>query len=72
MGVVEGGFGQVTAVSLDSAGDVVVFHRGEKSWDGSTFTGNRLREPKLPITRPPILHMAKDTGRVLHKWGENL
>ncbi|KAK4321848.1 hypothetical protein Pmani_007385 [Petrolisthes manimaculis] len=71
VGALEGGFGQVTAVSLDSAGDVVIFHRGERSWDGSTFRGNRLRDPKLPITRPAIIHMAKDTGRILHKWGEN-
>ncbi|XP_050701944.1 peptidyl-glycine alpha-amidating monooxygenase B-like isoform X1 [Eriocheir sinensis] len=65
-------YGQVVAVALDSDGDVVVFHRGEHAWDGSTFTaGNVLRNKKDVITQPTLLHLKKDTGEILHKWGEN-
>ncbi|KAG0719757.1 Peptidyl-glycine alpha-amidating monooxygenase [Chionoecetes opilio] len=63
-------YGQVVAVALDSAGDVVVFHRGERSWDGSTFTGNTLRDKTNPIVTPTLLHLSKDTGHIMHRWGE--
>ena len=59
-------------MALDSAGDVVVFHRGEKSWDGSTFKGNILRDKTNPINSPTLLHLRKDTGHIIDKWGENL
>lgn len=66
-------YGQVVAVALDSEGDVVVFHRGEQSWDGSSFTdGNVLRNKQNVIKRPALLHLKKDTGELLHKWGEKL
>ncbi|XP_045113958.1 peptidyl-glycine alpha-amidating monooxygenase B-like isoform X5 [Portunus trituberculatus] len=64
-------YGQVVAVALDSAGDVVVFHRGERSWDGSTFKGNILRDTSKPIKSPTLLHLRKDTGHIIDKWGEN-
>lgn len=64
-------YGQVVAVALDSHGDVVVFHRGERSWDGSTFIGNDLRDKDNAISQPTLIHLNKDTGQILHKWGEN-
>lgn len=64
-------YGQVVAVALDSHGDVVVFHRGERSWDGSTFIGNDLRDKTNAISQPTLIHLNKDTGQILHKWGEN-
>lgn len=63
-------YGQVVAVALDSAGDVVVFHRGEKSWDGATFRSNTLRDTTDPIKSPTLLHLRKDTGHIINKWGE--
>ncbi|KAG7168660.1 Peptidyl-glycine alpha-amidating monooxygenase-like [Homarus americanus] len=64
-------YGQVVAVALDSHGDVVVFHRGNQTWDGSTFVGNTLKNKKKTIAEPALLHLDKDTGHILHKWGEN-
>ncbi|XP_063589457.1 peptidyl-glycine alpha-amidating monooxygenase A-like isoform X2 [Penaeus indicus] len=65
-------YGQVVAVALDSKGDVVVFHRGERRWDGSTFIQNTLRDKKHPITQPTLLHLHKENGQIIDKWGENL
>ncbi|KAK7072789.1 hypothetical protein SK128_007896, partial [Halocaridina rubra] len=65
-------YGQVTAVALDSKGDVVVFHRGSRSWDGSTFVGNKLRDSKNAISQPTLIHLKGDSGEILHRWGENI
>lgn len=64
-------YGQVVAVALDSKGDVVVFHRGERTWDGSTFIGNKLRDTKTTISQPTLIHLNKDSGKIMDKWGEN-
>ncbi|XP_037781431.1 peptidyl-glycine alpha-amidating monooxygenase A-like isoform X4 [Penaeus monodon] len=64
-------YGQVVAVALDSKGDVVVFHRGERRWDGSTFIQNTLRDQEHPITQPTLLHLHKENGQIIDKWGEN-
>ncbi|XP_042891755.1 peptidyl-glycine alpha-amidating monooxygenase B-like isoform X4 [Penaeus japonicus] len=64
-------YGQVVAVALDSKGDVVVFHRGERRWDGSTFIQDTLRDQEHPITQPTLLHLHKDNGQIIDKWGEN-
>ncbi|XP_064111152.1 peptidyl-glycine alpha-amidating monooxygenase B-like isoform X2 [Macrobrachium nipponense] len=64
-------YGQVVAVALDSKGDVVVFHRGERAWDGSTFIGNKLRDTKTTISQPTLIHLNKDSGQIMDRWGEN-
>lgn len=64
-------YGQVVAVALDSAGDVVVFHRGERTWDGSTFIGNKLRNLQTSISQPTLIHLKKDSGEILDRWGED-
>ena len=65
-------YGQVVAVALDSQGDVIVFHRGERPWDGSTFINNQLRDTKTPISQPTLIHLQKDSGHIIDKWGDNL
>lgn len=65
-------YGQVVAVALDSKGDVLVFHRGERRWDGSTFIQDTLRDQEHPITQPALLHLHKENGQIIDKWGENL
>ncbi|ROT68590.1 hypothetical protein C7M84_013243 [Penaeus vannamei] len=64
-------YGQVVAVALDSKGDVLVFHRGERRWDGSTFIQDTLRDQEHPITQPALLHLHKENGQIIDKWGEN-
>ncbi|XP_045597192.2 peptidyl-glycine alpha-amidating monooxygenase B isoform X2 [Procambarus clarkii] len=63
-------YGQVVAVAIDSHGDVLVFHRGERSWDGSTFVGDKLRDTKNAIAQATLLHLNKNNGQILHEWGE--
>ncbi|XP_076055951.1 peptidyl-glycine alpha-amidating monooxygenase B-like isoform X2 [Oratosquilla oratoria] len=63
--------GQVVAVALDSQNDVLVFHRGKRVWDGSTFIGNTLRNQEHPIEEATLIHLQRNTGEVLHKWGAN-
>ncbi|RXG68440.1 Peptidyl-glycine alpha-amidating monooxygenase [Armadillidium vulgare] len=64
--------GQVTAVSIDSRGDVVIFHRADRIWDGSTFNSeNVLLSKDKPIEKATILHLRRDSGKVMHEWGAN-
>ncbi|KAK6105982.1 Copper type II ascorbate-dependent monooxygenase C-terminal domain family protein [Brugia pahangi] len=47
--------GQVSALSFDSFGNLVIFHRGSRSWDSMSFDmGNNLRD-KRPIMEDVIL-----------------
>ena len=65
--------GQVTAVAIDSKGDVVIFHRGEVKWDATSYiAGNILKDQSSPIAQATLLHLHKETGRVMHQWGANL
>ncbi|CAL4061158.1 unnamed protein product, partial [Meganyctiphanes norvegica] len=64
-------FGQVVAVATDSKGDVIVFHRGERQWDGAAFVGDSLRDTSNPIQQSTLLHLNKETGQIKDQWGEN-
>lgn len=66
--------GQVTAVALDSHGNVVIFHRGKRIWDSSTFdVHNRFRqEAQGLIQENTILTFDQGMGNVIQEWGGNL
>ncbi|CAG0902557.1 unnamed protein product [Darwinula stevensoni] len=65
--------GQVTAVSLDPLGRVVLFHRGDRVWDGTTFDlRNRLRNANRgPISSDTILILQPSDGHLLESWGKD-
>lgn len=64
--------GQVSGVTLDNAGRVLVFHRGEHTWDEHTFTNGNIY---LGIGKPAIQHKTilifNETGELLDMWGDD-
>ncbi|XP_017469341.1 PREDICTED: peptidyl-alpha-hydroxyglycine alpha-amidating lyase 1 [Rhagoletis zephyria] len=65
--------GSVTAVSFDKDGNVVIFHRVDRIWDGYTFIGNVFKQRKKgPIRDNTVLALERKTGEVVYGWGKNL
>ncbi|TKR63370.1 hypothetical protein L596_027210 [Steinernema carpocapsae] len=56
--------GQVAGLSFDKNGNVVVFHRADKVWNGYTFDNNNVLTDKAPISKPVVL-VAKPTEKGL-------
>ncbi|VDK73269.1 unnamed protein product, partial [Onchocerca ochengi] len=47
--------GQVSALSFDSLGNLVIFHRGSRSWDFMSFGMQNILRDKRPIAEDVIL-----------------
>ncbi|XP_043498884.1 peptidyl-alpha-hydroxyglycine alpha-amidating lyase 1 [Polistes fuscatus] len=63
---------QISAVSLHPNGNIVLFHRGNRSWDQDTFDNENKFDPnKGPIRQNTILIMDK-SGKKLLQWGKNM
>jgi peptidylamidoglycolate lyase len=57
--------GQVTGIDIDSNGDVFVFHRAERIWEGE--------EIELEyIASPTILVLDSETGGAIAQWGAGM
>ncbi|XP_060652540.1 peptidyl-alpha-hydroxyglycine alpha-amidating lyase 1 isoform X2 [Drosophila nasuta] len=65
--------GAVTAVSLDGAGHVVIFHRVDRIWNSITFNNSHVYQErnKGPIKQNTVLGLEPETGKVLYEWGKN-
>ncbi|XP_062128448.1 peptidyl-alpha-hydroxyglycine alpha-amidating lyase 1 [Drosophila sulfurigaster albostrigata] len=65
--------GAVTAVSLDGAGNVVIFHRVDRIWNSITFNNSHVYQErnKGPIKQNTVLGLEPETGKVLYEWGKN-
>lgn len=66
--------GSVSAVSFDNSGNVVVFHRGDHVWDGSTFSLKNVYLPrsKGPIADNTIVAFNRNAGQVSYEWGSGM
>ena len=66
--------GQLSAVSFDADGNIVVFHRGGRVWDGNSFLPNNVFNQRElgAITQPTVVVFNTSTGLVLHEWGSSL
>ncbi|KAJ9575161.1 hypothetical protein L9F63_025889, partial [Diploptera punctata] len=66
--------GQLSAVSFDADGNIVVFHRGERVWDGNSFQSNNVFNQRDlgPIAQPTVVVFNTSSGLVVHEWGSNL
>lgn len=66
--------GQLSAVSLDTSGNVVVFHRGDRVWTFGTFLDNNVYSDidGGAIVQNTIVTFHPTSGIVLHEWGSNL
>ncbi|KAI6178356.1 putative peptidyl-glycine alpha-amidating monooxygenase T19B4.1 [Aphelenchoides besseyi] len=47
--------GQIAGLTFDRSGNLVVFHRGSRVWDGSTFDQNNQLQSREPIEEPVLL-----------------
>uniref|UniRef100_T1IX66 Copper type II ascorbate-dependent monooxygenase C-terminal domain-containing protein n=1 Tax=Strigamia maritima TaxID=126957 RepID=T1IX66_STRMM len=65
--------GQVTAVSINSQGKIVIFHRGDRVWDARSFDlYNNFADPQQgPIVANTIIELDEKTGNASHSWGSN-
>ncbi|KAL9986947.1 hypothetical protein ACROYT_G001165 [Oculina patagonica] len=67
--------GQVTGVSLDSKGQVVVFQRGSRTWDANTFDSSdvfRDADTVGTIKEHTVWIMDSVTGKVKGFWGKDM
>ncbi|CAB3363440.1 Hypothetical predicted protein [Cloeon dipterum] len=66
--------GQISAVTFDTSGNVVIFHRGDHVWDATTFDNSDtyLKKNEGPIEKNTIITLNPDSGQVIHQWGANL
>uniref|UniRef100_A0A182WIP2 peptidylamidoglycolate lyase n=1 Tax=Anopheles minimus TaxID=112268 RepID=A0A182WIP2_9DIPT len=66
--------GSVSAVAIDGAGRVVIFHRGSHVWSFSSFDTDNvfLDATGGPITQHTVLKFNHVSGELLQEWGENL
>lgn len=66
--------GAVSAVSFDNAGNVMVFHRGDHVWDGSTFNNENIyiQRESGPIADNAIVAFNRQTGAVAYEWASNM
>ncbi|XP_055534624.1 peptidyl-alpha-hydroxyglycine alpha-amidating lyase 1 isoform X2 [Wyeomyia smithii] len=65
--------GSVSAVAIDSHGNVVIFHRGSHVWDEGTFDSRNVYLPidRGPIAEPTLLVLSNQTGALVSEWGAN-
>ncbi len=57
--------GEVSGVSVDTAGNVLVFHRNERSWPADNVLSLD------PITAPTVTVFDSRTGAIVAEWGSN-
>ncbi|XP_077988747.1 peptidyl-glycine alpha-amidating monooxygenase-like [Glandiceps talaboti] len=66
--------GQITAVDVDLNGDIVFFHRADRSWGARTFDfNNKYRDADSgAIDSNTIITVDSITGQIKHQWGSGL
>lgn len=57
--------GQVSGVGVDSNGDVFVFHRAERIWEGEELTLDLIQSPTIFV-------LDSETGNLINAFGANL
>ncbi|XP_053674899.1 peptidyl-alpha-hydroxyglycine alpha-amidating lyase 1 isoform X2 [Anopheles nili] len=72
--ILERKLGSVSAVAIDGAGDIVIFHRASHVWTLSSFdTANRYLEATGgPIDQHTVLRFHHETGQLQQEWGDKL
>jgi len=65
--------GQISGVSVDIYGNVVVFHRGDRTWNGNSFKNDNTYggDKDVPIPFDTVLTI-NSTGHTINSWGKDL
>ncbi|XP_018905482.2 peptidyl-alpha-hydroxyglycine alpha-amidating lyase 2-like isoform X1 [Bemisia tabaci] len=63
--------GQISGISVNPAGQPVIFHRGPKIWDSGSFNeSNYFQEgTEEPIRVDTVITLDAETGNILSSWG---
>ncbi|KAH0539325.1 peptidyl-alpha-hydroxyglycine alpha-amidating lyase 2-like [Cotesia glomerata] len=66
--------GQITGVGVDPAGNPVIFHRADRTWDYRSFDDTfKFREIfRGPINQDTVLTLNPQNGAVESSWGSNM
>jgi len=65
--------GQLSGVSIDTYGNAVIFHRGDRTWTGQTFNLDNTYglDRSIPIPQATILTV-NSSGHTINSWGQGL
>ncbi|XP_014247154.1 peptidyl-alpha-hydroxyglycine alpha-amidating lyase 2-like [Cimex lectularius] len=66
--------GQISGVSVNSKGQPVIFHRGPRKWDETTFNSSHYYQKinEGPISVDTIVTLDPANGDIIKSWGKNL
>jgi len=69
----EARLGQLSGVAIDIYGNAIIFHRGDRTWNGQTFKGDNTYglEKNKPIPQDTVLTV-NATGHTVNSWGKNM
>jgi hypothetical protein len=64
--------GQVSGIAIDVYGNAVIFHRGDRTWNGNTFKSDNSygMDKNVPIPQDTVLTV-NSSGHIINKWGNN-
>ncbi|XP_046746356.1 peptidyl-alpha-hydroxyglycine alpha-amidating lyase 1-like isoform X2 [Diprion similis] len=66
-------FGQLSAVSIDPEGNVVVFHRGSRVWNSGSFGyDNKFDRETGPVRENTVVLINSDSGQKILEWGNSM
>ncbi|KAI5742451.1 hypothetical protein M8J77_007360 [Diaphorina citri] len=65
--------GQISGVSINLHGHPVLFHRGKRVWDETSFNASFIFQHthEGPISVDTVLTLDKSTGLLIDAWGKN-
>jgi len=65
--------GQLSGVAIDIYGNAIIFHRGDRTWNGMTFKGDNTygMEKDKPISVDTVLTV-NASGHTVNSWGRNM
>ncbi|XP_011633663.1 peptidyl-alpha-hydroxyglycine alpha-amidating lyase 2 [Pogonomyrmex barbatus] len=63
--------GEVAGVAVEPTGNIVIFHRGDRTWNYDTFNENAEYQEKYrgPIRDNTVLTLDPKTGDIIRGWG---
>jgi len=65
--------GQISGVAIDIYGNAIIFHRGDRTWNGMTFKGDNTYglDKDKPIPMDTVLTV-NASGHTINSWGKNM
>ncbi|XP_018403993.1 PREDICTED: peptidyl-alpha-hydroxyglycine alpha-amidating lyase 2-like isoform X2 [Cyphomyrmex costatus] len=63
--------GEVSGVAVEPTGNLIIFHRGDRTWNHDTFDENAKYQEKYkgPIRENTVLTVDSKNGNIIRGWG---